>query len=118
MDIMNYGLREKYEQLKKFGDRLLGMKDIIDWSRIKPLLSDLYKNDMEKGGRTNFDHVFMIKIMFLQSLYGLVDEAMEIELYSTIRFMDFLDYAESVLDARTIWLFRKRIADNHKDKEI
>jgi IS5 family transposase len=115
---MNYGIREKYEQLKKFGNRLLSMKDIIDWSRIKPLLSDLYKNDTEKGGRTNFDHVFMIKIMFLQSLYGLVDEAMEIELYSTIRFMNFLDYAESVLDARTIWLFGERIADNHKDKEI
>ena len=51
MDIMNYGLREKYEQLKKFGDRLSDMKDIIDWDRIKPLLSDLYRNDTEKGGR-------------------------------------------------------------------
>jgi len=26
MDIMNYGLREKYEQLKRFGDRLSDMK--------------------------------------------------------------------------------------------
>ncbi len=118
MDIVNYGLREKYEQLKKFGDRLSEMKDIIDWDRIKPLLSDLYKNDTEKGGRPNFDPVFMVKIMFLQSLYGIVDEAMEIELYSNIRFMNFLDYPESVPDARTIWLFRERIANNHKDKEI
>jgi hypothetical protein len=29
MDIMNYGIRGKYEQLKKFGDRLSDMKDII-----------------------------------------------------------------------------------------
>ena len=81
------------------------MKDIIDCDRIKPLLSDLYKNDTEKGGRPNFDPVFMIKIMFLQSLYGLVDEAMEIELYSNIRFMNFLDYPESVPDARneSVW---------------
>ena len=49
MDIMNYGLREKYEQLKKFGDRLSDMKDIIDWDRIKPLLSDLYKKRYGKG---------------------------------------------------------------------
>ncbi len=56
--------------------------------------------------------------MFLPSLYSLVDEAMEIQLYSNIRFMNFLDYPESVSDARTIWLFRERIADNHKDKEI
>jgi len=109
MDIMNYGLREKYEQLKKFGDRLSDMKDVIQWDCIKPLLSDLYNNDTEKGGRPNFDPVFMVKIMFLQSLYGLVDEAMEIELYSNIRFMNFLDYPESVPDARTIWLFRERI---------
>ena len=60
----------------------------------------------------------MIKIMFLQSLYGLVDEAMEIELYTNIRFMNFLDYPESVPDARTIWLFRERIANNRKDREI
>lgn len=43
---------------------------------------------------------------------------MEIELYSNIRFINFLDYPESVPDARTIWLFRERIANNHKDKEI
>ena len=43
------------------------MKDIIDWDRIKPLLSDLYRNYTEKGGRPNFDPVFMIKVMFLQS---------------------------------------------------
>ncbi len=118
MDIMNYGLREKYGQLKKFGDRLSDMKSIIDWDRIKPLLSDLYRNDTEKGGRPNFDPVFMVKIMFLQSVYGMVDEAMEIELYSNIRFINFLDYPESVPDARTIWLFRERLSENNRDKKI
>lgn len=43
---------------------------------------------------------------------------MEIELYSNIRFMNFLNYSESVLDARTIWLLRERIANDHKDKDI
>ncbi len=41
---MNYGLREKYEHLKKFGDRLSDMKIIIDWDRISPMLNDLYRN--------------------------------------------------------------------------
>jgi len=35
---------------------------------------------------------------------------MEIELYSNIRFMNFLDYPESVTDARTIWLFGEKMA--------
>lgn len=59
---MNYGLREKYEQLKKFDDRLSGVMDIIDWDQIKPLFSDLYVNDMEKNGRPNYDPVKIIKI--------------------------------------------------------
>jgi len=91
------------------------MKNTVYWNCIKPLLSDIYKNGTEEGGRPNFDPVFMVKIMFLQSLYGLVDEAMEI--CSNIRFMNFLDYPESVPDARTIWLFRESIASYYKDKE-
>ncbi len=74
MDIMNYDLREKYKQLKKLGDRLSDMKDVIDGGWIKPLLSNLYKNDTEKGYRPNLDPVFMVKIMFLQSLWCLVDK--------------------------------------------
>ena len=118
MDIINYGLREKYEQFKKFGDRLSDVKEVIDWERIRPLLGDLYTNDSEKGGRPNFDPVFMIRIMFLQSLYNLVDESMEMELYSNLRFMNFLDYPDKVPDARTIWLFRERLSKNNKDKKI
>ena len=118
MDIVKYGLREKYEQLKRFGDRLSDMKNMIDWDRIKTLFPDLYSNDTERGGRPNFDPVFMVKIMFLQSVYSLVDEAMEIELYSNIRFINFLDYPETVPDARTIWLFREWLSKNYLDKGI
>ena len=42
MDIMNYGLQEKYEQLKKFGDGFSDMKDIIDWDRIRSRLSSSF----------------------------------------------------------------------------
>ncbi len=94
------------------------MKTIIEWERIRPLLADMYTNDTEKRGRPNFDPVFMIKIMFLQSLYGMVDnEAMEIELYSNIRFINFLDYPDRVPDARTIWLLREPLSENSRDKK-
>ena len=38
MDLVNYGLRERYEQLKKRGDRLDDIKKIIDWESLRPLL--------------------------------------------------------------------------------
>ncbi len=118
MDIMNYGLREKYDQLKRFGDRLSDMKTIVDWERIRPILNDLYINNTEKGGRSNYDPILMVKILFLQSIYGIVDESIEKEIHNRLDFMNFLDYPESVPDARTIWLFRERLSNNHKDKKI
>ncbi len=118
MDMVNFGLKEKYEELKKFGDRLSDVKNIIDWESLRPLLKDLFTNDTDKGGRPNFDEILMVKILFIQSLYNLVDEAMEIELYSNIRFINFLDYPEKVPDARTIWLFRERLSITGKDKAL
>ncbi len=118
MDIVNFGLREKYEQLKKFGDKLADVKNLIDWESLRPLLKDLFTNDTDKGGRPNCDEILMVKILFLQSVYGIVDETMEIDIYSNIRFINFLDYPDTVPDARTIWLFRERLSTTGKDKAL
>jgi len=118
MDIMNYGLREKYEQLKKFGDRLSDMKDIIQWDRIKPLLSDLYNNDTEKGGRPNYDPILMIKILLLQQWYNLSDPQIEREIRDRISFLNFLGYPEKLPDRNTIWYFRERLSKTGKDRLV
>jgi IS5 family transposase len=60
----------------------------------------------------------MVKILFLQFIYGIVDKAMEMELHSNIRFINFLDYPGTISDARTIWLFRDRISSSGRDKKI
>ena len=104
--------------MKRFGDRLSDMKTVIEWERIRPLLNDLYINNTEKGGRSNYDPILMVKILFLQSIYGIVDESIEKEIHNRLDFMNFLDYPESVPDARTIWLFRERLSNNHTDKKI
>ncbi|MEM4068158.1 MAG: transposase, partial [Candidatus Micrarchaeaceae archaeon] len=98
MDLVNYGLRERYEQIKKRGDRLDDIKRIIDWEGLRPLLKDLFNNDTEQGGRPNYDGILMVKILFLQGIYSIVDESMETEIYSNIRFINFLDYPDKVPD--------------------
>lgn len=50
MDLVNYGLRERYQQLKKRGDKLDDIKRIIDWEGLRPLLTDLFTNDTDQGG--------------------------------------------------------------------
>ncbi|WP_393971620.1 transposase [Oxyplasma meridianum] len=77
MNIMNYGLQEKYDQLKRYGDILHNMKTIIDWDKIRFILNDLYANYTKKGGRPNYDPVLMVKILFLHSVYGIVDNTIE-----------------------------------------
>ncbi len=118
MNIVNYGLKEKYDEFSKFGDRLAEMEKLVDWEAFRPMLVDLYKNNTELGGRPNNDPVLMVKVLFLQSLYDLVDEAMEKEIHDRISFMNFLGYPDSVPDSRTIWLFRERLSSTGKDKKI
>ena len=77
-----------------------------------------FNNGTDKGGRSNFDEILMVKILFLQSVYNLVDESMEIELYGNLRFINLLDYPDAVPDARTIWLFRERLSETGKDKAL
>jgi len=54
----------------------------------------------------------MIKILVLQQLYNLADDALEYQLpdrRSILRFLDLSD-SSSIPDAKTIWLFRDRLA--------
>lgn len=56
--------------------------------------------------------VLMIKILVLQQLYNLADDALEYQLLDCRSFLRFLDLTESssIPDAKSIWLFRDRLA--------
>jgi IS5 family transposase len=41
------------------------------------MLSDLYENDTEKGGRPNYDPILIMKILLLQQWYSLSDPQIE-----------------------------------------
>ena len=116
MDLANYGIREKYEQLSRLGDRLSDMGKQIDWESLRPIFDDLYRNDTDRGGRPNVDPIVMVKILFLQSVYNLVDEQVEREVNNRLDFMHFLDFPDKIPDSRTVWLFRERLSSTGKDK--
>jgi len=65
-----------------------------------------------KGGRPPHPTVLMVKILVLQQLYNLADDALEYQLLDRRSFLQFLDLTESssIPDAKTIWLFRDRLA--------
>ena len=60
----------------------------------------------------------MIKVLFLQSIFNVVDEQAETLISDKISFMDFLDYPDLFPDTRTIRLFSERLSKTGKDKII
>ena len=54
----------------------------------------------------------MVKILVLPQLYNLADDALEYQLRDRRSVLQFLDLTESssIPDAKTIWLFRDRLA--------
>ncbi len=65
-----------------------------------------------KGGRPSYPTLVMVKVLFLQALYNLADEETEHQLLDRRSFQRFCGLADelSVPDARTIWLFKQRLA--------
>ena len=118
MDFENYGVSEKYKKYAKYGDSLHEMGEKIDWESLRPIFQDLFFNDTVKGGRPNIDPIIMVKVLFIQSIYNLVDESVERGMHNRIDFMHFLGFPDRIPDSRTIWLFRERLSTTGKDKII
>jgi transposase, IS5 family len=72
----------------------------------------LWRSDGSKGGRPPYDPVMMFKVLVLQTLYTLSDAQSEYQLKDRWSFMRFVGLAlhDPVPDAKTIWLYRKRLA--------
>ena len=58
----------------------------------------------------------MVKVLYLQSIYNLVDDQAEKEIHDRISFMNFLDYPDLLPDTKTIWLFRERLSKTGRDR--
>ena len=59
------------------------------------------------------DVIVMFKLLVLQQLYNISDEALEYQVSDRLSFMQFLDFglADEVPDATTVWLFRKQLTE-------
>ena len=60
----------------------------------------------------------MIKLLVLQSMYGLSDPELERQANDKISFLRFLGFPEKVPDQTTVWYFRERLSKTGKDKAI
>lgn len=111
-----FDMESRLEYLTENGDVLVELKRLVPWEEFRPLLETVYeKHRKSNAGRKPFDVVLMFKILILQSLYNLGDDAMEFQIMDRLSFMRFLGLAldSRVPDAKTIWLFRQRLIEHN-----
>jgi IS5 family transposase len=113
-----YMLRKAYERIQKLGDRLAKIEPLIDWEAFRPIIAGLFDNRSEKGGRPNIDEVVMVKLLVLQSWYGLSDPELERQVADRISFQRFLGYPETLPDYSTVWQLRERLAKTGRDRLV
>ena len=107
-----FDLEFRCRELEKNGDPLVKINEIIPWEDFRPILNQVREKERKSSaGRKAFDVVMMFKILILQSLYNLADDATEYQIRDRISFMRFLglNINETVPDAKTVWLFREEL---------
>lgn len=120
----------RLEKLSKKQDPLDRLSNHIDFEFFrKPLIKFFDKDaDRSKGGRPAYDYVLMFKVLILQRYYNVSDDAIEYAILDRLSFMRFLGLGinDPVPDAKTIWLFRDKLASGgmieklfgHLDKQL
>ena len=102
----------RYEKLDATGDPLVQLNKVIQWERFRSQLEKIHEKDRKNNaGAKPYDAVMMFKILIIQSLYNLSDEAVEYQILDRMSFMRFLglNLGDPVPDAKTIWLFREQL---------
>ena len=81
------------------------------WNELAEPLKDMYKNNTDKGGASNYPLVMMIKCMMIQRWFNLSDPMLEEMLDDRISFRRFagLKMEQAAPDETTFVQFRKRL---------
>lgn len=86
-----FDLDELYRRLSETGDLLVKLSALVDFEIFRPRLDGaLKRSDGSKGGWPPFDPILMFKILILQTLDTLSDDATEFQVRDRLSFMRFL----------------------------
>lgn len=117
-NLTDFALKEEYKHIQRLGDKLAELESLIEWEAFRPIISEIYNNHTDQGGRPNTDEILLVKMLFLQSLYGLSDPEMERQANDRISFRKFLGFPEKIPDHTTLWYFRERLIRSGKEQAI
>lgn len=113
----------RLRKIDSIGDPLQKLEAAIDWEYFRTILNKGFKKAEEPlgpGGRPPFDYVLRFKVLILQSLYNLSDDAMEYQLNDRRTFQRFigLNDNDAIPDAKTIWAWRELLVKNKVSRKL
>ena len=118
MSFNRFILEQQYKKVKGLGDRLVLMKQQIDWKPFIPLVKSVFHDDKETGGRPHTDELVVVRSMLLQAWYNLSDPELEFQCHDRLSFRNFLGFPEKIPDFSTIWRIRDRLETDGVDTLI
>lgn len=109
----------RLRKIDRIGDPLQKLEQVINWEIFRPTLNNSFAQETPAkgpGGRPPFDYVLRFKVLILQSLYNLSDDAMEYQLNDRRTFQRFigLNDKDAIPDAKTIWAWRETLTKRKK----
>jgi IS5 family transposase len=114
--------QQREAKRENLGPDFFKIRTVIDFEQFRPILDEALqrKNDKEKGGRPPYDCVLMFRILVLQELYQLSDDEMEFQIYDRSSFQQFVGIRDGdpIPDAKTIWVFKDKLADQNVHKSL
>lgn len=103
------------ELIDRLGDPLRALNNLINWEEFRSRLEEYFPTKkVDQGGRPRMDPLMMLKILILQKLYDLSDQAMEFQIADRLSFQRFLfiESTKGIPDEKTIWLYREQIKEH------
>lgn len=112
--LVGFALKERFKDVLRLKSSLFEIKGLIDWNAFQ----SLFPERKQGPGRPQYDRVLMIKVLFLQSWYGLSDEEVEYQITDRLSFQEFLDFPQNIPDFTTVWYFREELRELQLDDKI
>lgn len=116
-----FDFEDRLHKIDKQGDPLAKINETIDWEIFRPKLEKIRgKRRNSNVGPKGYDAILLFKILILQSLYNLSDDATEFQILDRHSFGRFLGLhiGSKVPDATTIWRFREDLIEEGIVEEL
>jgi len=108
-----FSMAERLAQISRQTDPLERLNAVIDWQIFQPVLDRVFPAVAPKGpgGRPAYPRLFLCKVLVLQRLYQLSDEATQYQILDRLSFQRFLglNLADPVPDQNTVREFRETL---------